>query len=46
MNRRESDALERSLWRQWQISTVVTKASGTPGGEQVKRNVAKALGVK
>ncbi|NDJ19106.1 cobalt-precorrin-6A reductase [Myxacorys almedinensis] len=38
--------LERSLWRQWQISTVITKASGSPGGEDVKRNVAKELGVK
>lgn len=37
--------LERALWQHWQISTVVTKASGTPGGEDVKRQVAKELGV-
>lgn len=38
--------LERSLWQQWQITTIVTKASGTPGGEDVKRRVAEELGVK
>lgn len=37
--------LERALWRQWEISLVVTKASGTPGGEDVKRRVAVELGV-
>lgn len=37
--------LERALWQQWQISTVVTKASGVAGGEDVKRQVAKELGV-
>lgn len=37
--------LERALWRQWEISLVVTKASGTPGGEDIKRNVAAELGV-
>jgi precorrin-6A/cobalt-precorrin-6A reductase len=40
-----SAELERSLWRQWQISLVVTKASGAPGGEDVKRQVAAELGV-
>jgi len=40
-----SAALETALWRQWQISLVVTKASGTPGGEDVKISVATALGI-
>lgn len=38
--------LERALWQQWQISLVVTKASGIPGGEAVKRRLAAELGVK
>lgn len=38
--------LETALWRQWDISMVVTKASGAPGGEDVKRKVAAELGVK
>jgi precorrin-6A/cobalt-precorrin-6A reductase len=38
--------LEKALWRQWNISMVVTKASGKPGGEDVKRKVADELGVK
>lgn len=38
--------LERALWQQWQISLVVTKASGAPGGEDVKRQLAAELGVK
>lgn len=37
--------LERALWQQWEISLVVTKASGTPGGEDVKRTVAAELGI-
>ncbi|HEY9814122.1 MAG TPA: cobalt-precorrin-6A reductase [Candidatus Sericytochromatia bacterium] len=37
--------LERALWEQWQISLVVTKASGTPGGEDIKRMVAAELGI-
>lgn len=37
--------LEKALWQQWQISVVVTKASGQPGGEDIKRRVAQALGV-
>lgn len=40
-----SAELERSLWRQWLISVVVTKASGAPGGEDIKRQVAAELGV-
>lgn len=38
--------LERSLWRQWQISMVVTKASGSAGGEDAKQAVAAELGTK
>jgi precorrin-6A/cobalt-precorrin-6A reductase len=37
--------LEKALWRQWQISLVVTKASGTAGGEDIKRSVAAELGI-
>jgi precorrin-6A/cobalt-precorrin-6A reductase len=38
--------LERALWQQWQLSLVVTKASGKPGGEDVKRQLAAELSVK
>lgn len=41
-----SAEMERALWQQWQVSMVVTKASGTPGGEAVKRQVSAELGVK
>jgi precorrin-6A/cobalt-precorrin-6A reductase len=41
-----SAELEKALWRQWQISLVVTKASGKPGGEDIKRVVAQELGIK
>jgi precorrin-6A/cobalt-precorrin-6A reductase len=41
-----SAELELALWKQWQISTVVTKASGTPGGEQTKRQLAHDLGIQ
>lgn len=37
--------LEKALWQQWKISLVVTKASGTPGGEDTKRSVAAELGI-
>ncbi|EAZ94246.1 cobalt-precorrin-6A reductase [Crocosphaera chwakensis] len=37
--------LERSLWQQWQIDLVVTKASGKQGGEDIKLTVAKELGI-
>ncbi|MBE9226632.1 cobalt-precorrin-6A reductase [Phormidium sp. LEGE 05292] len=37
--------LERELWQHWQISMVVTKASGAPGGEDIKRQLAAELGV-
>lgn len=35
--------LEAALWRTWNISLVVTKASGQAGGEDVKRQVAAEL---
>ena len=37
--------LERALWQQWNISTVVTKASGKAGGENLKRQLAKDLDI-
>lgn len=37
--------IERALWQYWQISLVVTKASGRPGGEDIKRTIAAELGV-
>jgi precorrin-6A/cobalt-precorrin-6A reductase len=37
--------LETALWRFWNISMVVTKASGSPGGEDIKQAVASELGV-
>ena len=40
-----SAQLEKALWHQWQISLVVTKASGQAGGEEVKRSVAAELGI-
>jgi len=41
-----SAQLECALWQQWNISVVVTKASGKAGGEDIKRQVAAELGVK
>jgi precorrin-6A/cobalt-precorrin-6A reductase len=38
-------AFERALWQQWQISLVVTKASGRAGGEAIKQQVAAELGI-
>ncbi|NEP00913.1 MAG: cobalt-precorrin-6A reductase [Symploca sp. SIO2E9] len=37
--------LEKALWHQWDISLVVTKASGVAGGEDVKRVVAAELDI-
>jgi len=37
--------LETALWQQWQISLVVTKASGKAGGEDIKRQVANDLNI-
>jgi precorrin-6A/cobalt-precorrin-6A reductase len=34
-----------ALWRHWDISLVVTKASGVAGGEATKRQVAAQLGI-
>lgn len=38
--------LEKALWQQWQITTVVTKASGKAGGEDIKRQLAEQLRVR
>ena len=38
-------AFETALWQQWQINLVVTKASGTAGGEDIKRQVAADLNI-
>ncbi|MGC1307709.1 MAG: cobalt-precorrin-6A reductase [Phormidesmis sp.] len=40
-----SAALETALCQQWEISCVVAKASGSPGGEATKRQVAKSLDI-
>lgn len=40
-----SAELEKALWRHWDISLVVTKASGAAGGEEIKRTVAAELGI-
>ena len=40
-----SASLEKALWYQWGISLVVTKASGTVGGEDIKKSVATELGI-
>ena len=36
---------EKALWQLWQIDTVVTKASGQQGGENLKQQLAKDLGL-
>jgi precorrin-6A/cobalt-precorrin-6A reductase len=38
-------ALELALWQHWQISLVVTKASGEAGGEATKQQAAIQLGI-
>ena len=38
--------LECALWQHWNISLVITKASGHAGGEDIKRQVAEALKIK
>lgn len=38
-------ALEKALWELWNIEIVVTKAGGKAGGEEIKYEVAKALGI-
>lgn len=37
--------LERALLKQWQISTIVTKASGKSGGEDIKQQLAQELDI-
>lgn len=41
-----SYALETALCQQWRITCIVTKASGSPGGEAIKRQVAQDLGIQ
>lgn len=41
-----SAALEQALWQQWQITQIVTKASGQPGGQDYKQALAAAMGVR
>lgn len=38
--------LEKALWQLWQIDTVVTKASGQQGGENLKQQLAQNLDIK
>lgn len=40
-----SVALEKALWQQWNISLVITKASGIAGGEDIKHQVAADLNI-
>lgn len=37
--------LEKALWQKWNISLVVTKASGKAGGEDIKCQVAEDLNI-
>ncbi|VXD25848.1 Cobalt-precorrin-6A reductase [Planktothrix serta PCC 8927] len=37
--------LETALWQHWQISLVVTKASGSAGGEDIKINLAHQFNI-
>ncbi|MBD2231524.1 cobalt-precorrin-6A reductase [Phormidium tenue] len=37
--------LECALWQQWGITQVITKASGAPGGENIKRAAAEQLNI-
>ena len=41
-----SMALETALYQHWNISTVITKASGTAGGEDIKQQVTSTLGIR
>lgn len=41
-----SPGLEAALWRHWDITQVITKASGAPGGQDDKRQLAAELGVR
>ncbi|MGK7944467.1 MAG: cobalt-precorrin-6A reductase [Microcystaceae cyanobacterium] len=35
--------MEKALWQHWQIETVVSKASGRVGGEDIKRQISQEL---
>lgn len=37
--------LEKALWQQWNISLVISKASGRAGGEDIKQIVSEILGI-
>ena len=37
--------LEKALWQQWNISLVVSKASGQAGVEDIKQKIAELLGI-
>ena len=37
--------LEKALWQQWNISLVISKASGQAGGEEIKQRVSQLLGI-
>jgi precorrin-6A/cobalt-precorrin-6A reductase len=37
--------LEKALWQKWNISLVVSKASGQAGGEEIKQRVSQLLGI-
>lgn len=41
-----SIALETALYQHWDISVVVTKASGIAGGEDIKQKVTSNLGIR
>ncbi|RZM82699.1 cobalt-precorrin-6A reductase [Leptolyngbya iicbica] len=41
-----SAELETALWQHWQITQIVTKASGQPGGQDQKQILAARLGVR
>ncbi|MEM1308849.1 MAG: cobalt-precorrin-6A reductase [Cyanobacteria bacterium P01_H01_bin.153] len=41
-----SAALETALWQQWRITQVITKASGSAGGQKQKQQIAAELGVR
>jgi precorrin-6A/cobalt-precorrin-6A reductase len=41
-----SHELERSIWQNWKISTVVAKSNGKTGGEHIKQQLSQELNVK
>lgn len=40
-----TEELEKALLQNWRISLIVTKASGKPGGQDIKQKVAEHLGI-